>query len=304
MRIFTLILSGIVFITLSLALAPQVQAKEKILNIGSGRSVDRIILGKLFIRLLEDRGFSCVDMTGLGSDRLVRSALLNKQIDLYPAYTGEVLARYPDENISGNDPQTLFTTVSNRDLSEKGLVWLDMMAAEKIPRLWLKARLAKVGKLTTISDLAAYVKRRSIKPLLGLTSGFLIAENGYRPLASAYGLTLPGDRVIKMDRIFLYPAIMDNGVSVVIGRSIDWEPIRYGLAHLNDDLGFFRPHNPSAVVRIKTAEKYQDLKPIVSVLSDVLTSAEMAALIGQVQGETDPTQAVTEWLRGKGLIAN
>ncbi len=303
MKTFTLVLSGIVLSLLLPVFTPAAPAQEKSLIVGSGRSADRIILGKLFIRLLEEKGFSCRDMTGLGSGRLVRSALLNKQIDLFPAYSGECPVPQPARGKFGGDPKGLFETVAQRDLAANGLVWLDMMAAEKIPRLWLKPRSAKARRLSSISDLAAFVRTRIEKPYLGLTPAFLIAPNGYRPLAQAYGLALPGDRIIKMDRVFLYPAVIKGGVEVAVGHSIDWEPARFGLVHLNDDLGFFRPNNPSGVVRIETARKYRDLKPILAELSKALTPLEMADLIGLIHDGVDYDLAVELWLRGKGLVA-
>ena len=286
----------------ALSWAPLAPAQDRVLTVGSDRSPDRIIMARLFMGLLEDRGFSCKDMTGLGSFSLVRNGLLNRQIDLYPAYTGDLLDEVPDKKISGDDPQALFRAARNRELTAKGLVWLDMIVARKTPRIWLKRRLARTRKLKTITDLASYIKARKEKPYLGLTPKFLIADNGYRPLAQAYGLEFPGDRIIKMDRLFLYPALEEEGVDVVIGNSLDWEPIRSKLAYLKDDLGFFRPSNPSAVVRLETTGKYVELGAIIAELSPLLTSAEMAKLIGLVHDGSDQTLVAAQWLREKKLI--
>ena len=278
-------------------------AKDKALAIGTDRSADGMILGRLILRLLKDRGYRCRDMTGLGSKDLVRAALINGQIDLYPAYTGWVTERYlggwKDSTV---EPKTAFEKVSGEDLSKNKLLWLGMMTLEKKPRIWLRDRYARSRRLKTISDLAAVTKSKQHKPIIGLSPGFLVDDRGYRPMAQTYGIDLPDTAIIKMDPVFLYPALMQRGVDLVVGRTLDWEPGKHNLVYLKDNLGFFKPNNHSYVVRVETAQQFPGLRQDVSELNQLMTSDEMGLLLGRLAEGSDLDRITAQWLKDKGLI--
>ena len=298
----TVIICGLLLLALGFALPPGARAQAERLVIGSGPSPDRIVLAKLLIKMLRYKGISCKDMTGLGSEDMARGALVNGRMDLYPAFTDQVLAEFEDPGKAGQEPGEVFAQAARLDLAKNKLVWIKMTALEDVPRIWLQPALAMSAGLDTISALAAISKTRPDRFKLGMTPDFLFAENGYRPLAQAYGLTLASDNIIQMDRVFLYPALLEKGVDLVVGRSMDWETARLKLASLKDDLGFLRPNNASFVARQEVLADRPRLEPAVSELSALLTTAETARLVGLIQNGADPGLVAFQWLQEKKLI--
>jgi osmoprotectant transport system substrate-binding protein len=289
-------------IFLPLVPAP-VSAAGKNLIIGSGRRGEEMVLGKVMIALLESKGFTCQDRTGLGGPRLLRTALLSGQLDLLVSYTLTDLIR-----ISGSRPpftrgEEIFKEVSRLDLERNDLVWLPALAADRSRRLLMPARMAAARKIASISDLAARVRTKSDQYRLGLSPRFLRSRHGYPALAEAYGLEISPDKIRQMDETLLFKALAAKAVEVVAGPNTGAAVAGMELAVLDDDRRFFAADQPAPVVRRETATRHPEVNFIISGLAPRLTSAELADLNFQVQIQgRDPARAAREWLEAQGLI--
>jgi len=296
----TLVLLAAVLIPLP---APPVSAAGKKIVVGSGRRGEEMILGKIMITLLESKGFTCLDRTGLGEARLLKTALLSGQIDLLVDYTYTELVR-----LSGSPPpftrgEEIFKAVSKLDLERNGLVWLPALAADRSRRLFMTADLAEARRITSISDLAALVRARPAQYRLGLSPTFLRSRRGYPALAEAYGLRIPSDGIRQMDETLLFPALAAKAVEVVAGLNTAAAAAGMNLAGLEDDRRFFAADQPAPVIRKETAAKYPEISFIISGLAPRLTSTELAGLNHQVQVKgRDPVRVAREWLEAQGLI--
>lgn len=270
------------------AVFPGAQARAQRLTIGSGPAPDRIVLAKLLILMLQEKGVACADMTGLGSEDMAGSALVNEQLDIRPVFRQGTPAGSTEKSTTGGP--------------EKEPVRLELAGLEDGPRIWLRQALARSAGLDTISSLAALCKDRPDRFELGLTPEFLVAENGYRPLAIAYGLNLLPENILQMDRVFLYPALLEKGVDLVIGRSLDWETWGRRLTHLQDDRGFFGVGKAAFEVRGDILSRHPLIGQLVAALGEQLTSTEMAGLVAQIRQGSTPGQAAESWLREKKLL--
>ena len=114
------------FITAVLLLAPSAGlAESKKLTVGSKEFTEQRILGQLMIQMLEHNGFEVVDKTGLGGTLVVRSALMNDQIDVAMEYTGTGLLTILKHKEAITNPEKCYETVKTEDLEKNGIVWLE-----------------------------------------------------------------------------------------------------------------------------------------------------------------------------------
>jgi len=56
--------------------------------VGSKLDGEGALLGQIILQTLKANGFTVVDKTRTGATKVVRQALVDKQIDVYPEYTG------------------------------------------------------------------------------------------------------------------------------------------------------------------------------------------------------------------------
>jgi len=76
-------LVAVCFLTLPLT----VFAADQV-NVASKGFTEQVILGKIMVNLLKDRGIPVKDRTSLGGTKVNREALEQGQIDVYMEYTG------------------------------------------------------------------------------------------------------------------------------------------------------------------------------------------------------------------------
>ena len=113
-----------VFLAVTLYVESTVVAAEKKLVVGSKNFTEQQILGQIMIQLLQAKGFTCEDKTGLGGTLVARKALENGQIDIYMEYTGTALVTMLKEKKIITDPKECYAFVKKADLERNGLVWL------------------------------------------------------------------------------------------------------------------------------------------------------------------------------------
>ena len=72
---------------LAAAGAPPAFAAEKV-TVGSKIDTEGALLGNMIVLLLRSKGLDVVSKVQLGNTKIVRTALVAGEIDLYPEYTG------------------------------------------------------------------------------------------------------------------------------------------------------------------------------------------------------------------------
>src|SRR5690554_1867823 len=93
----------------------------KEVTVGGKNFTEQYILSEMTAFLLVEEGFKVNQMNNLGSS-VVRSALVNGQVDMMWEYTGTALITYMGEE-SIADPDAAFQKVKEID-SENGIHWM------------------------------------------------------------------------------------------------------------------------------------------------------------------------------------
>jgi len=292
-----------VFLSVTLYIESTVVAAEKKLVVGSKNFTEQQILGQIIIQLLQAKGFTCEDKTGLGGTLVARKALENGQIDIYMEYTGTALVTMLKEKKIITDPKECYAFVKKADLERNGLVWLPYMPFNNTYCLMMRKDDAAAKGIKTLSALSAYVKANPDAIRFGTGPEFYARPDGYKPLQKKYDFKFPKDKIIKMDDGLLYKALKDGQVDVAMGFATDGRIKGFDLAALEDDMNYFPVYNPAPVVRKETAEEYPELEAIFSALAEKLDTQTMTDLNYAVDGEHKSVADVAhEWLKSVGLI--
>ena len=174
----------------------------------------------------------------MGGTIILWQALRGAQIDVYPEYTGTI----GEEILKTKQPLSA-------DEMRKALAKFDVgMSADlgfnNTYALVMRRTEAERLGIRNISDL-----RRHPELKVGLTHEFLDRQDGWRPLATAYGLTMPN--VSGIDHAIGYAALAKGSIDVKDAYSTDAKIQENDLVVLRDDLHFFPEYKAVFLYRLE-----------------------------------------------------
>ena len=131
--------------------------------IGSKIDTEGKLLGAIIIAKLKDAGFKVEDKTQTGTTDVVRKALTNGEIDIYPEYTGSGFFFYGDsltdqQKADFKDGEKGYALVKQLDADQAKVTWLEPARANNTWALAVKKDFAEANNLKTMSDLGTYLK--------------------------------------------------------------------------------------------------------------------------------------------------
>ena len=136
--------------------------------VGGKNFTEQFILAEMFKNVIENY----TDLTvgtrlGLAGTQIVFGALTNREIDLYPEYTGTglyVLLKRDSKTAAelGNSQQKVFEYVKEEIKKEFNLVWLDPLGFENTYAMMMRSEQANRLGIETISDLVEYLDNRQV----------------------------------------------------------------------------------------------------------------------------------------------
>ncbi len=222
------------FTVLSLSSVQPDFALARDIAIGSKKFTESVLLADIAAGLCESSGAKVELRQELGGTRLLWSALLGGEIDVYAEYTGtlaqEILA---GEDVATDDKMT-------RALAAKGLRKSRPLGFRDTYALgMMRANAARDG-ITKISDLALHPSLR-----LGFSDEFINRKDGWPGLQAAYGLS--ADHLVGLDHDIAYKGLAEGAIDVVDLYTTDAEIAYYDLKILDDDRHYF-PDNEAVLL--------------------------------------------------------
>ncbi len=275
-------------------------------NVASKGFTEQIILGKIMVHLLKDRGIPVKDRTSLGGTKVCRDALEQGQIDVYMEYTGTAWLNFFKKKETVRDSMGLYEKVKAID-AKNGLVWLAPAMFNNTYAIVMQRDKADKMGIRSLSDWAAWSKKNPGKMSLASNAEFYSRPDGFKGMMEFYGLTfnkeIPNANVAKMETPLCKKAVRDNQAMSGMAFATDGEIKEYGQVVLADDKNFFPIYNPAPVVRQAVLKKYPQVKFILGEIGSSLDTATMTRLNYRVnvQGEK-PDLVAKSWLTGVGLI--
>jgi osmoprotectant transport system substrate-binding protein len=248
--------------------------------VGSKNFTEQLILGEIIAQHIEARTHQPVERKlDLGGTLLAHQALLAKDIDMYPEYTGtgftNVLKR------SGvTDPAVVLERVRAEYSSGFHLDWLDPLGFENSFAMTIRGDDARARHLETLSDAAG--------DLMGFTLGagyeFLTRPDAYGALNRTYSIKWNAAPK-SMDLGLLYQALEQKQVSMAAANTTDGLLNKLDVTVLKDDKHVFPPYQACIVVRQEALAAYPNLRAILAELSGKISDVEMRNMNYEVDAQ-------------------
>lgn len=301
MKKLILLLVALTFIVLPLSAFAKAPVR-----VASKGFTEQIILGKIMVNLLKDRGIPVEDRTSLGGTNVNREALEQGQIDVYMEYTGTAWLSFFKKTEVVRDADQLYAKVKAED-EKIGLVWLAPAKFNNTYAIIMKASTADQLGINTLSQWAAWTKNNPGKMSVSTNAEFYSRVDGFKGMMEYYDLEfgndIPDAKVLKMETPLAKKAVRDGQAMCGMAFATDGEIKDYNLTVLDDDKSYFPIYNPAPVIRAEVLKAYPEIKLILSTIGASLDTATMTRLNYRVNVNGEKPDAVAKsWLAGVGLI--
>lgn len=228
------------------------------------------IIINMYKELIENNTDLKVELKpGFGKTSFLFEALKSRDIDIYPEYTGTILASLLNKKVEfENNKDKVYEIAKKEIYKQDKLILLKPMDFQNTYALALKKEFAEKNNLKNISDL----QNIENKIKAGFTLEFNDRKDGNLGLKELYGLNL---NVITLEPSLRYQAIESGNVNLIDGYSTDSEIKRYNLVALKDDKNLFPPYQVTPIIREDLLNKYPEVESILNKLSGKISEKEM-----------------------------
>jgi len=270
-------------------------AAQPAVRVGSKNFTEQFILAELYAQALEASGIKVERKINLGGTLIAHKALEEKQIDMYPEYTGTMLlAVLKEEAIA--DRKAVYDKVKAA-YAQKGLVLLNEAPVNNTYNMVVRPETAAQYKLETLSDLARVSK--DLK--LGAGPEFRDRKDGIPGLKAKYDMDFKEDLQLAIG--LRYQALANKQIDVVNGYSTDGMISALKLKRLKDDRNLWPPYYVVPVVRKETLDANPKVADVLNRVSALLDEAQMAEMNYKVDGDKmEPRDVAHDFLKAKGVV--
>ena len=257
--------------------------------VGSKNFTEQLILGEIIAQHIETRMHQPVERKlDLGGTLLAHQALLARDIDMYPEYTGTAFTNVVKRN-GVTDPAVVLEQLRVEYASGFHLDWLDPLGFDNSFAMTVRGDDSRARHLQTLSDAAA----DPVGFTLGAGYEFLIRPDAYGALNRAYPIKWIAAPK-SMDLGLLYQALEQKQVSMAAANTTDGLLSKLDVTVLRDDKHVFPPYQACIVVRQESLAAYPKLRAILSELSGKITDTEMRNMNYAVDGQHRPARDVAK----------
>jgi osmoprotectant transport system substrate-binding protein len=300
-------LLGTAALVLGLAAGAAAQTRERVV-VASKIDTEGALLGHMIALVLEKAGIPVESRVQLGPTKVVRTALLSGEIDIYPEYTGNGAFFHGMEN----DPAwkaaaSAFETVKRLDREKHNLVWLDRAPANNTWLIATRADLAKREKLATMEDFARLSKQPGAIKLAG-SAEFVESAAALPSFERVYDFKLPRDQIVVLpggDTAVTMRAAAQgvSGVNAAMVYGTDGAIAALDLVVMEDTKGAQIVYEPAPVVRAEVLQRYPAMQPALAKVFASLSMSRLQSLNAQIAVEGKPARDVAKaYLEQEGLL--
>ena len=283
---------------LALVLAVPGCGRNGTVRVSSKEFTEQLLLGQITLLTLEDAGIKVEDKTGIAGSNKLRSALLNKDIDIYWEYTGTGWLSHLQHANAIADPQQCYEQVRDED-RKNGIEWLPCAPVNNTYTVMMRKAQADALGIRTVSQMA----QQSDKLSFAVDHEFTARPDGLPGLVTVYGLKQKEEKILVMDNAIIYKALKENQADLGMGFSTDGRIEAFNLVNLVDDKHFFPAYNPAPNLRSQFARENPKIVDILDKVSARLDNQTIMRLNYQVDIEQKaPRDVAQAWLKEIGLV--
>ncbi|MBM7631048.1 ABC transporter permease/substrate-binding protein [Geomicrobium sediminis] len=273
---------------------------EPDLVIGGKLGPEPPILANMYKLLIEEETDLNVEVIApLGATNVNFNALIVGDVDIYPEFSGTVLADLLNEEEFSYDEEESYQEARDGIYEEYGFHFLEPMGFQNTYALAMPRELAEELEVSTISDLMPYTNELSV----GFTFEFMDREDGYAGFEDVYGFSFSD--VTSIDVSTRYQAISNGSIEISDVFSTDPQLVEYDMVVLEDDEDLFPPYQAAPLVTNFALQQHPEIEEILNQLAGVGTVEEISELNFRVDIEDeDPEEVARDFLVEQGLLDN
>ncbi|QDU62223.1 Choline transport system permease protein OpuBB [Planctomycetes bacterium Pan216] len=244
-------------------------ADQEHVTVGTKAFTESVVLGNMLADLARAAGADVQEYPQLGGTRILWSALLDGEIDIYPDYTGTIT-----EEILA-DKHIISEKQLRSVLAEHGISMSQSLGFGNPYGIGVMPETAKRLNLKTISDLAKYPKLK-----FGFSSEFLDREDGWPYLKQVY--KLPQRSVVGLEHDLAYRALESGSIDVTVLYLTDPQIEHLDLVVLEDNRHAFTSYDAVLLYRTKLKATAPQALASMLRLQGAISDTEMRRMNGEV----------------------
>jgi osmoprotectant transport system substrate-binding protein len=265
------------------------------------------VLGNVIFQALKAAGISVQSKIQLGGTPIVRQAITQGQIDIYPEYTGNAAFFFNKGDLPvWNDAKKGYEEAKKLDYDANKIVWLTPANANNTWAIAVRSEIADKNKLATLSDFGKFVAGGGdIK--LAASSEFVSSASALPAFEKAYDFKLKPDQLVTLSggdtaATIAAAAQQTSGVNAAMVYGTDGGIAPSGLKVMDDDKGVQPVYLPTPIIREETLKAYPQIDGILKPIFEALDLETLQDLNGRVQVGGEPADAVAaEFLKSHGF---
>ncbi len=282
--------------------------QEDPVTVASKIDTEGALLGQMIVMMLRAGGFEVNDKTEFGPTDLIRKAIINGEIDIYPEYTGNGGFFFSNTDPAAwKDARKGYETVRKLDLEANGIVWLNPAPANNTWAIAVRRDLSEKEGIKTLADLARYAQGGGAVKLAG-SEEFVSRPDALPAFEKVYGFRLKKSQLLVLsggNTAQTEKAAADgtDGVNFAMAYGTDGSLAVLGLRILEDTKGVQPVYEPAPIVRETVLKKYPRIQTILEPVFTSLDLETLQTLNASIAVEGQMASAVAErYLRSKGFL--
>jgi osmoprotectant transport system substrate-binding protein len=284
------------------------QGRERVV-VASKIDTEGALLGHMILIALERAGVPVENRLQLGPTKILRTALLAGEIDLYPEYTGNGAFFFNKESDPAwKQAASAYETVSRLDREANQLVWLERAPANNTWLIAVRGDLARRSKLATMEEFARQVRERPKDIKLAGSAEFVESPAALPSFERTYEFKLPREQVVVLpggDTAVMMRAAAQgvSGVNAAMVYGTDGAIAALDLVVMTDSKGAQIVYEPAPVARAAVLDRYPAIAPALARVFASLSLEKLQKLNAQIAVEGRPPRDVASaYLQQEGLL--
>lgn len=293
--------------TLGAGLATSAVAQDSV-TVASKIDTEGELLGNMIRVLLEDAGLEVENRIQLGPTNVVREAITAGEVDIYPEYTGNGAFFFGMEDSDvWNNADEAYEKVSELDLEENGIVWLQPAPANNTWAIAVRKDVAEAEGLATMEDFGRWVSDGG-EVKLAASAEFVTTPNALPAFQETYGFELDGDQVLELSGGNTATTIRAaaegmNDANAAMAYGTDGALAAVGLVVMEDTKGVQFVYEPAPIVRQEVLDAHPEIEDILNPVFETLTLETLQGLNSKIAVDgLDAQQVAQDYLEDNDFL--
>jgi osmoprotectant transport system substrate-binding protein len=276
--------------------------------VGSKIDTEGGVLGNIILQVLKANNIPVVDKIQLGATPIVREAITQGQIDIYPEYTGNAAFFFNKGDLPvWNKADAGYEEAKKLDYDANKIVWLTPANANNTWAIAVRRDVAEKNNLKSLTDFGKYVSDGG-QVKLAASSEFVSSATALPAFQTAYSFTLKPEQLITLSggdtaATIAAAAQQTSGANAAMVYGTDGGIAPADLVVLEDDKGVQPIYLPTPIIREAVLKENPQIADLLKPVFESFSLQGLQELNGRVQvGGEAAADVAREYLTSKGFI--